>query len=195
MEGHESLNSMPPAFVALNNQRCLRHIGQMYSFLEDVSWSTCVVCWRAWYEPNLRFSFDRSLSKSGELSAWFNPYQSSMLGFPRKQIDQWALWRADKSQPGDALSYLRSNYPPLVADSIAARLTDSVRKRDIIICEECLKAVDMESYKLQSPAGMRVCDYAVDPVIAKSALDDPAVKAPHVQYECVYFVFVVSIWR
>ena len=37
-EGSRSLAAMPPSYVALNNERCLRHIGQMYEFLEEVRW-------------------------------------------------------------------------------------------------------------------------------------------------------------
>ena len=91
-EGQEGLPIMPPSFVALNDERCLSMIGEMHSFLDQARWSTCVVCWRAWYNPKLRSAFDRMPSRSGEYAAWFNPLKSAVLGTRKSNsIDPWFL--------------------------------------------------------------------------------------------------------
>ena len=35
------------------------YIGQMYDFWEEVRWSACVVCWRAWYSLDFNYSIEQ----------------------------------------------------------------------------------------------------------------------------------------
>ncbi len=182
-EGHESLATMPPSFVALNDHRCIRCIGQMYSFFDEMRWSTCVVCWRAWYNPNLRFAFDRTSSKLGDsYRSWFNPYSSVVLGLHRKHTDHWAM-HTDRGRHEQAVLYLENHNPSSLAASIEARLTDVAWRRDVIICTTCIQEVDLETGKLKPPVGPRMCDYNVDPVTAQSALDGTASPDAYGQYE------------
>ncbi len=60
------LKVMPPSYVGLNDETCLRHIGQMYGFLHEVRWCTCVCCWRAWCHAPLDYAFDKVPSKTGQ---------------------------------------------------------------------------------------------------------------------------------
>ena len=167
-EGQQSLQAMPPSFAILNDEQCLRQIGQMYAFLDDVRWSTCVVCWRAWYNPNVRYDFEKTISKSGEVSKWFNPYESVVLGCQRQGLRQWRM-QADGNQRDYASRYLKSNYPSSVADSIALRLINAESKRDIVVCSMCLPDVDVATGILLRPVCTRNCDYVIDPVTVTSA--------------------------
>ena len=167
-EGQQSLEAMPPSFAILNDEQCLQQVGEMYAFLEDVHWSTCVVCWRAWYNPNLRYDFEKTATKSGEVSKWFNPFHSVVLGCDRKCIDQWVM-HADGNQREYAYRYLKSNYPPSVADSITSRLVDAEWKRNVVVCKMCLPDIDVDTGNLKVPSCTRTCDYVVDPVTVTSA--------------------------
>ena len=47
-----TLDYCPPAYAALSLPTCLSMTSQMYECLEQAEWRTCVVCWRAWYDPH-----------------------------------------------------------------------------------------------------------------------------------------------
>ena len=82
---------MPPSYVGLNDEDSLRHIGEMYKFLEEVTWCTCVCCWRAWYHAPLRFNFDTVITKTNDERQWFQPNRSKIMKCDAKNIDKWML--------------------------------------------------------------------------------------------------------
>ena len=100
-----------------------------------------------------------------------------------KHIDRWQLeFDVDKHLERDsarswlpeiALSYLRSNYPAEVMEEILAQVAVPERGRQIVLCNSCEPFIS--NGKLQVAANdssrsrTRMCDYAVDPVVATSA--------------------------
>ena len=78
--------------------------------------------------------------------------------------------------PQIASSYLRANYPAEVMEEILAQLADPERGRQIVLCKSCEPFI--RNGKLQVTPNVssdhdsfetRLCDYAVDPVVAVSA--------------------------
>ena len=55
---------MPPSFAALHEAQCLEDISHMYSFLQNIAWHTCVVCWRAWYVVDMDFPFRQAAARN-----------------------------------------------------------------------------------------------------------------------------------
>jgi len=106
-----------------------------------------------------------------------------LKGHPSKHIDRWQLeFDVDKHLERDsvrhwlpeiALAYLRSNYPAEVMEEILAQVAEPERGRQIVLCKSCEPF--MRNGNLQvtlnnsSPSHTRLCDYAVDPVVAVSA--------------------------
>ena len=41
---------LPPSYTALNMVSARTFTSEMCGFLEQVAWTTCVACWRAWYD-------------------------------------------------------------------------------------------------------------------------------------------------
>ena len=70
------------------------------------------------------------------------------------------------------MSYLRSNFPAQVMEEVLAQLSEPERGRQIVLCKSCEPFI--RNGKLQvavndsSPSQTRLCDYAVDPVVAFS---------------------------
>ena len=103
--------------------------------------------------------------------------------YASKPIDRWQLdFDVDKHFDRDsarpwlpeiALSYLRSNFPDEVMEEILAQLAVPERGRQIVLCKSCEPFIS--NGKLQvtvndsSLPKTRLCDYAVDPVVAVSA--------------------------
>ena len=165
-ESSTCLPSMPPSYCALNDPACLQVISEMYSFLHNVVWSTCVVCWRAWFSAPSNFNFQETL-RPGSAShqggvPWFDPASSVTLqATQRKRVNHWVL-DFDKGQDVAAQEFVRHNFPPDVARKILSRLIDPGLGRNVCICKSCSPHV--KKHKLQPRAGARLCDYAIDPV-------------------------------
>ena len=68
---------MPPSFMGLHDAQSLRHISEMYSFLHEAKWCTCVGCWRAWYHVSEDFCFSAVETKAGFEKPWYQPSQST----------------------------------------------------------------------------------------------------------------------
>ena len=103
-----------------------------------------------------------------------------------KHIDRWQLeFDVDKHLERDsarswlpeiALLYLRSNFPAKVVEEILAQVAVPERGRQIVLCKSCEPFIS--NGKLQVTPNVssdhdsfetRLCDYAVDPVVAVSA--------------------------
>ncbi len=87
---------MPPSFAVLNEDRSLQLIREMYQCLgEGSTWTTCVVCWKAWYAvpSEAHFSIvdaERQGSMGRARDAWFAVTESDsgalvlrLVGFTR----------------------------------------------------------------------------------------------------------------
>ena len=108
-----------------------------------------------------------------------------LKGHAPKPIDRWQLeFDVDKHLERDAarvwlpeiaLSYLRSSFPVDVMEEILEKLADPEQGRQIVLCKSCEPFIS--NGKLQvtpndsSVSQTRLCDYAVDPVVAVSAQD------------------------
>ena len=165
-DGSTCLPSMPPSYCALNDPDCLQVIGDMYGFLDNVVWSTCVVCWRAWFSTPLDFTFQETLRPGSASHAaggpWFDPSSSVTLrATQKKRVNRWLL-EFDKGQDVAAREFVLQNFPPDVARKMLSRLVDLALGRDICICKSCSPHV--KDHKLKPRAAVRLCDYAVDPV-------------------------------
>ena len=100
-----------------------------------------------------------------------------------KHIDRWQLeFDVDKHLERDsarswlpeiALSYLRSNYPAEVMEEILAQVAVPERGRQIVLCKSCEPFISNGKMQVtvndSGPSRTRLCDYAVDPVVAVSA--------------------------
>ena len=100
-----------------------------------------------------------------------------------KHIDRWQVdFDPSKHQEHDSvrrwlpkivLTYLQANYPDEIVKEILHRLDVMERGRQIVLCRSCEPFV--KKGKLQvaindsDPFQTRLCDYAVDPVVALSA--------------------------
>ena len=88
-DGSTCLESMPPSYCALNDPTCLQVVSDMYGFLDNVIWSTCVVCWRAWFTVPSDFNFQETV-RPGSAShqarvPWFEPASSVTLRATQKK--------------------------------------------------------------------------------------------------------------
>ena len=148
----------------------------MYGFLDHVVWSTCVICWRAWYSVPSDFDFQETLrpcSASHQAgSPWFQPSSSVTLwATQKKHVNRWVL-EFHTGQDVAAHAFVQQNYEPDVAQKMLSRLIDPDFGRDICICASCSPHV--EDHKLQPRQGGRLCDYAVNPVKWWAEDDDEA---------------------
>ena len=167
---------LPPSYVGLNNPDSLRHIFQMYEFLNEPEWCTCVCCWRAWYHANLKSDqFEKILTKTGYEREWFQPHRSKILKCETaKHIDKWMLdYDIPTDNHCDAQRFLRKNYPAEVCERILDRIEDAKRKRSIVLCKSCAPFVSKEgSLRVvahgEEASMTRLCDYTVDPVKASA---------------------------
>ena len=92
-----------------------------------------------------------------------------------KHIDRWQVdFDVKKHQERDVKKYLQANYPEDIAKEILDRVGDLERGRQIVLCRSCEPFI--KKGKLQAaindsdPSQTRLCDYAVDPVVAVSAV-------------------------
>ncbi len=100
-EGAPSLKVLPPSYVGLNDKTCLWHIGQMYGFLHEVRWCTCVRCWLAWCHAPLDYAFDKVPSETGQERQWFQQSHSKILcgDASTKTLDRWMLDYDGEARP------------------------------------------------------------------------------------------------
>ena len=155
---------LPPAYVALNIPSCLAITSQMYECMELCEWSTCVVCWRAWYDLPPDYHFDELLlGAKASPTPWFTLADSAMLMARRRgAVNQWRLGGAVSAEA--ARQFLAANYSPDVCAAVLARAHSPGRRRSVAICHGCQGHVGNDG--TLAPAGdeMRMCDYVVDPV-------------------------------
>ena len=99
---------------------------------------------------------------------------------PTKHIDRWQLeFDVEKHLecdpalpwlPAIVLRYMSSNYPADVVEEILSQLVDADRGRSAVLCRSCepfLRNGKLQvSENEQSQSRTRLCDYAVDPVVA-----------------------------
>ena len=90
-------------------------------------------------------------------------------------VDTWWLMDSNGPQHDAARKYLERNYPMDVCEVIWARLVDATWNRDVVICKSCTPHV--EDGVLQTPSEIRLCDYAVDPVLAMTNDDSQTLSA------------------
>ena len=135
-DGSAPLQSMPPCYCALNDPACLHAVGNMYGFLHNTVWSTCVVCWRAWFSVPSDFDFHETLrpgSASHQAGApWFEPSSSVTLrATQKKRVNRWVM-EFDQGQDVAAREYVQENFPPGDAHKLLSRLIETDLGRDII---------------------------------------------------------------
>ena len=180
-DGSAALPIMPPSFAGLNEAQCLNDISQMYGFLQDTAWHTCVVCWRAWYVVNMDFPFRKADSRNHQHQQWFHPRRSVVLGAQEtKNVNRWYIESSDDNRAA-AFSFLERNYPEDVRETIIARLVDNVWKRDVTICSSCEPHIQ-DNLLTTLAAPIRLCDYAVDPVYTQTPVSEESQALP-VVYE------------
>ena len=176
-----SLDYCPPVYAALSLPVCLSMTAQMYECLEQAEWRTCVVCWRAWYDPPQDYQFERLvLGRKTSPVPWFNLAESVVLGARKRQaVNQWCLRGAASAQA--ALTFLSANYPDDECRRISEYLVCPARKRSVTICCACEQHVQEDSTLAAPEGGMRVCDYVVDPVFTCSRTQGP--QAAHERFQ------------
>ena len=131
------LDYLPPAYAALSLPACLSMTSELYQSLEQTEWRTCVVCWRAWYDPPQDYNFQELvLGRRSAPVPWFNLAESEVLGSKkRRAVNQWCLRGAGSAE--DAQRFLVANYPDREVRLITDSLVCPLRKRSITICAEC----------------------------------------------------------
>ena len=152
----------------LNDGRSLDMISEMYQCLGEGSiWTTCVVCWRAWYavSADLHFSTadtERPSSRGRARESWF--------AFDRSKIlEQWAFVA---SESHDAHSFLDAHYTHEIAGTLRRQLIEPGR-REIAVCVECGNII--KDNVISGIIGtLRRADLVVDP-LAKSDTGEFAV--------------------
>ena len=89
-------------------------------------------------------------------------------------MNRWVL-EFHTGQDDAAHAFVQQNYEPDVAQKMLSKLIDPDFGRDICICKSCSPHV--VDHKLQPRQGVRLCDYAVDPVKwwAEGEGDDEAI--------------------
>ena len=158
------LDYLPPAYAALSLPTCLSMTSQLYESLEQTEWRTCVVCWRAWYDPPQEYGFQKvQLGRRSTPVPWFNLAESKVLGNKKRRcVNQWCV-RSDASAE-DAQSFLVANYPEREVERITESLVCPQRMRSITFCAECKQHVQ-DDFTVAAPGGvLRLCDHVVDPV-------------------------------
>jgi len=156
---------LPPSYAALKMESARTFTSEMCGFLEQVVWTTCVACWRAWYDlPSGHVFSHAQQGVRSDPAPWFDASASVIAGSLRKRaVNQWRLQAAGSVE--EARGYLAANYPPAECEAITNRLLCGDRKRSVTICTECQKHVG-DDMVISAPQGeMRLCDYVVDPVL------------------------------
>ena len=87
--------------------------------LHSVVWSTCVVCWRAWFSVPPDFGFQETLrpgSASHQAGApWFDsPSSVTLRATQKNRVNRWVM-EFDKGQDVAAREYVRENFSPQYA--------------------------------------------------------------------------------
>ena len=93
----------------------------MWGCLEEVQWTTCVVCWRPWYDlpGDYEFSYKQQGLRLAQ-TPWFDP-SASVVTRARKRgvLNQWRLEAAGSVD--QAQRYLAANYSSEECETIARR--------------------------------------------------------------------------
>ena len=161
---------LPPSFAQLNDLPSLDMIGEMYTLLGQGScWTTCVVCWRAWFAVDLGMHFRRpgvAGSAPRVNDPWFSLRQSTVL----------TRWGFESSNRDCAHAFLEAHYPANEVAELRRSLIDCVVcghdctaadacsfRRNIAICKDCGPCVHGTEL-LSTPGSLRRCDMVVDPV-------------------------------
>ena len=176
-----SMDYCPPVYAALSLPACLSMTAQMYECLQQAEWRTCVVCWRAWYDPPQNYDFEQLvLGRKAVPVPWFNLAESSVLGARKRHaVNQWCLRGAASAQ--DALTFLAANYPEDECRRITEHLVCPARQRSVTICSACVQHVREDSTLAAPEGGMRVCDYVVDPMFTCPSTQGP--QAAHERFQ------------
>ena len=106
-----ALDYLPPAYAALSLPACFSMTSELYESLEQTEWRTCVVCWRAWYDPPQDYNFQQLvLGRRSVPVPWFNLAESEVLGSKRRHaVNQWRLRGAASAE--DAQTVPRGELP------------------------------------------------------------------------------------
>ena len=74
------LDYLPSAYAALSLPACLSMTSELYESLEQTEWRTCVVCWRAWYDPPQEYGFQKvQFGRRSTPVPWFNLAELSLI--------------------------------------------------------------------------------------------------------------------
>ena len=174
-EGASFMDSIPPPFAGLNDLSSMKYISQMYSFLNAAQWTTCVVCWRAWYSVGLASgSFDRTHTKHQEEQprAWFDPRHSAVLRCNKPEMKRWCLL------PGVSSDKARTLLQHEYAKTIQAKWEAQSAVHDsVTICQTCAKEATEDDRLKHPTTPARLCDYAVDPVLFQHSVQQSSGQA------------------
>ena len=153
----------------------------MYECLEQAGFTTCVACWRAWYDLSHDYEFQKPVLGRRKLPVpWSNLAESQVLGSRKRHgVNQWRL-RAS-APADDAQSFLSAKYPDRVRSLIAERLVCPARKRSITICSECDQYVKEDRTVAAPGIALRLCDHVVDPVYTCPIAQGP--QAAHERFQ------------
>ena len=176
-----SLQYCPPAYAGLNLPTSLSMIGQMYDCFEKTPWRTCVVCWRAWYDPPATYEFEKlQLGRQERPVPWFDVKKSVILGATESKIvDQWRL--NGKAPAAEAERFLAANYPEDECLRIKKQLISPEYKRTVTICTACDRHVAEDGTLLPAKDQMRLCDFVVDPVFTAVTVEN--YRSHHERYQ------------
>ena len=155
---------LPPAFAALNNEDALQVIGEMYEAMDQSTWTTCVVCWRAWYAVPREFQFMPCVGRHGLARPWYDYCRSGMLGCTRpKRWNRWCMQTREGDCGEDmARHVLSESRGPAAAEDAMKRIHQPERHRTATVCHEC--AVNIEDEEQGDAHQRRMYDDVVDPV-------------------------------
>jgi len=167
-EGAGMMPNLPPSYAHLNDVKSLDMIREMYDCLgPQTVWSTCVVCWKAWYSvspPTCGFSHPGAHGTSPTVDdPWFGLRQSQIL----------THWGFEEGYVPDNLprEFLLANHKEQ-AEQITAQLVEweqtddpgvQRKTRDIKNCKECAETLSGTSL-VPKPGSLRRCDLVVDPL-------------------------------
>ena len=123
----------PPSFAALHDDTNLRMISDMHGFLETAVWTTCMLCWRAWYAVDEGYQFAKphvhNVSPQHR-KAWFAVGKSKILR-------QWLLSPGDLWR-GKSAEQRASSYPSVRDDLIECRCGAVGEKAGLAdVCAAC----------------------------------------------------------
>ena len=110
------LDYLPPAYAALSLPTCLSMTSQLYEALEQTEWRTCVVCWRAWYDPPQEYGFQKvQLGRRSTPVPWFNLAESKVLGNKKRRcVNQWCVRSDASAEDAQTVSYTHLTLPTIM---------------------------------------------------------------------------------